>query len=217
MRERRFVKGAEVRSSTSGRISGHAAVFHEKYILADYPDFRVEETIKPGAFDRAIREKHDVVAAFNHNLDVVLGRTPNTLSLSEDWKGLYFDCEPPDTQAARDVRTLIERNMVTGCSFAFSVTKQTRTEKMVGQQLVVTRQIEDLDLHDVGPCTTPAYTQTDVSARQVDFRSLFHDGAPAVARMHLPELGEIVRVAAPFVVDEAREKLRLRVALLQRM
>lgn len=221
MKERRFVKGAEVRTEASGHIDGHAAVFGAKYVLADYPDFKVIETIKPGAFSRAIREKQNVVCVFNHNADAVLGRTPKTLSLSEDWKGLYFDCEPPDTQVGRDVRTLIERGDVAGASFAFSVVKQTRTEKMVGQQLVVTRQIEDVDLYDVSPVLQPAYESTDVSARQVDFRSLFSDGAPEVVRAHLSDLGlprEItLRRDTTVVSAEEIQRLRLRVAVLQRL
>jgi HK97 family phage prohead protease len=217
VRERRFVKGAEVRAAGSGRIDGHAAVFGATYTLADYPDFKVVETIKRGAFSRAIAEEQSVVALFNHDQNFVLGRTPNTLSLSEDWKGLYFSCELPDTQAARDLRTLIQRGDVTGCSFAFEAVKQKRTEEVINKQLVVTRQIEDVNLYDVSPVVTPAYGETDVSARQIDFRSMFHDGAPEVARMHLPELGEILRAAAPFVDEDVREKLRLRLLLLQRL
>src|SRR5580765_670123 len=191
MKERRFVRGAEVRAvAESGHIDGHAAVFNEVYVLVDYPDFRVEEIIKPGAFDRAIREKQDVRALFNHDPNYILGRTTaGTLSLKEDKRGLYFDNTPPDTQVGRDVRTSIDRGDISGCSFAFEVLKQTRTEEMVDKQLIVTRTVEDVNLYDVGPVTYPAYESTDVNARQVDFRGLFPNGYPSQLRKHIGDLG----------------------------
>jgi HK97 family phage prohead protease len=222
VKERRFV-GTEVRAAASGHIDGHAAVFGESYVLADYQDFKVVEKIKAGAFARAIMEKQDVRALLNHDANFVLGRTKaGTLTLKEDRRGLFFDCLPPDTAAGRDVRTLIERGDISGCSFAFSATKQTRTEEIVGKQTVVTRLIEDVDLFDVSVVTYPAYESTDVSARQIDFRSLFSDGCPAAIYPHLADLGlpkEItLRRSTPSrTSDEERARLRLRVALLQRL
>ena len=223
MKERRFVAGAEVRTAASGQIDGHAAVFNTDYTLADYPDFKIIESIKPGAFARAIRERHDVRCLMNHDVNFLLGRTASkTLSLEEDRRGLYFRCSPPDTQVGRDVRTLIERGDISGCSFAFNVTQQTRTETFVGKQMIVRREISDVDLIDVGPVTHPAYESTDVHARQVDFRSLFSDGCPEAIHLHLGELGlpkEIMlrKVLPSFSAAEERERLRLRVELLRRL
>jgi len=192
MIERRFVKGAEVRMAGNGHIDGHAAVFNEEYVLCDYPDFRVVETIKPGTFSRAIAEKQDVRGLFNHEPSHLLGRTTaGTLSLQENSRGLYFDCDPPDTQIGRDVRTLIARKDITGCSFAFKVTKQTRTEEEDNGKVTVRRAIEDVDLYDVGPVTYPAYEGTDVKARTQELRGVFEDGIPDKLRSHIPALSEI--------------------------
>jgi HK97 family phage prohead protease len=185
--ERRFVQGAEVRAAQSGHIEGHAAVFNEEYVLCDYPDFRVVETIKPGTFSRSISEKQDVRGLFNHEASQLLGRTTaGTLTLKEDQRGLQFDCDPPDTQVGRDVRTLIQRKDITGCSFAFKVTKQTRTEEELNGKTTVRRTIEDVDLYDVGPVTYPAYTGTDIAAREL--RAVFADAVPEKLMQHLPEL-----------------------------
>lgn len=188
MRERRFVKGAEVRATEAGHIEGHAAVFNQEYVMWDTPSFRVVEVIKPGAFSRALKEKQDVRALFNHDASNILGRSQsNTLTLDENGRGLHFDCNPPETQLGRDVRTLIKRGDITGCSFAFTVKKQERTEEEIDGKIHVRREIQDVDLYDVGPVTYPAYEGTDVKARSIELRSLFPDGIPEKLKDKLPK------------------------------
>ena len=190
MIERRFTHSAQVRAKGDGHIEGHAAVFGEEYVLWDSPGYRVVETIKEGSFSRALKEKQDVRGLFNHNPDQVLGRTSaKTLALKEDKDGLYFDCEPPDTQIGRDVRTLVSRGDITGCSFAFTVTQEVVTETKNGEQVIRKREIQDVDLFDVGPVTYPAYTGTDVSARSIEMRAaMFPAGVPAAIAKLIPEL-----------------------------
>lgn len=194
MIERRFVKGAQVRAAQNGHIEGHAAVFNEDYVLCDYPDFKVIETVRPGTFSRAISEKQDCRALFNHEPSHLLGRTTaGTLTLAEDSRGLHFDCNPPDTQVGRDVRTLITRGDITGCSFGFKVTKQTRTEEENNGKTTVRRAIEDVDLFDVSPVTYPAYEGTDVKARAIELRAVFPEGVPDSVKAHAsPELRQLI-------------------------
>src|SRR2546427_740708 len=99
-REVRCVSGHELRAS-GNNIEGYAAIFNS--LSEDLGGFR--ERIRTGAFARAIREKQDCRALFNHNPNMILGRTRSgTLRLSEDGTGLLFDCNLPDTSAGRDVR-----------------------------------------------------------------------------------------------------------------
>lgn len=172
MIERRFVKDAEVRfrarsdSEKGSHIEGHAAVFNQEYVLWDGGSVRVVETIKPGAFTRALKEKQDVRCLFNHEPDNLLGRTAaGTLALSQDKAGLFYSCELPETQMARDVATLVQRGDISGCSFGFTVTKQTTREEKKDKITLYTREIEDVDLFDASPVTYPAYEGTDVTAR----------------------------------------------------
>lgn len=187
-RERRtFHTGIEVRAADNGHINGYAAVFNQEYILWDSPDLRVVERIKPGAFTRSLQAKDDVRCLFNHDANNVLGRTTaGTLSLEQDDHGLKFDNEPPDTQLGRDLRVSIKRKDITGCSFAFIVTKQTRTEEENNGKTTITREIEEVSpVFDVGPVTYPAYEGTDVSARAAELRSAFdgEDIPPAVTEV----------------------------------
>ncbi len=160
--ERRALRGLELRTNGGApKITGYAAVFN--MMSEDLGFFR--EIIMPGAFDRALREGHDVRALWNHNPDVVLGRTKSgTLALSVDEKGLLVSITPPDTQAARDVVESIKRGDVDGMSFGFrTLGDNWRTEE--GEQI---RELTDVELVDVSPVAFPAYPQTQVSARALE-------------------------------------------------
>lgn len=197
--ERRFVKGAEVRALESGHIAGHAAVFNQEYTLYSWGDFELRETIKPGAFGRALRESDDVRCLFNHNADNILGRSAaGTLAMKEDSSGLYYDCDAPDTQLGRDVRTSIKRRDITGCSFAFMPTKQSWRDVVQDGKTIRFRDIEEVELYDVGPVTYPAYEGTDVDARSLEMRAarVWPQGLPEDVIEHCPELRELAKVHA---------------------
>src|SRR5687767_38420 len=119
--ERRFgTDSPEVRKA-GGKptIAGYAALFD---VEANLLFFR--EKIAPGAFRRAIRERHDVRGLLNHNPDLVLGRTTaGTLRLVEDRKGLHYEIDPPDTTVGHDVTESIRRGDISQSSFAFIVKK----------------------------------------------------------------------------------------------
>jgi Escherichia/Staphylococcus phage prohead protease len=180
-REVRFITGAQIRAKSGEKpgVEGYAAVFNQRSVNLGW--FR--EEIKPGAFARAIREKQDVRGLMNHDANLVLGRTKNgTLKLKEDDFGLRFEADLPDTQTARDLHELVKRGDIDGCSFGFVVTKQTwREERQQDGSMLTIREVEDLDLFDVGPVTFPAYTQTSV-----DSRSLWPEGLPEEVRAHAP-------------------------------
>jgi hypothetical protein len=172
--ERRFFKAAELRASPSGGLKGIAAPYNE--LSEDLGGFR--ERIIPGAFSRCLNEGADVRCLFNHDADMILGRTKSgTLRLSEHAQGLYFDCDLPDTQAGRDVRESVKRGDISQCSFGFTVRGQNWLESGTIRELV------DVDLYDVSPVTFAAYPQTSVSARQqIEPSALWPDGIPAEVR-----------------------------------
>jgi len=139
------------------KIKGYAAVF-DKW-SDNLGGFR--EKIAPGAFKKTLKEA-DVRALFNHDPNVVLGRTSNgTLLLREDDKGLYMEIEPPDTADARDLMTLIARGDVDQASFAFKAVKDAWELEPNPPE----RTLVELGLFDVSPVTYPAYPQTTVDVR----------------------------------------------------
>ena len=142
-------------------LEGHAAVFDQ--LSEDLGGFR--EKIAPGAFAETIK-RDSVVALWNHDSNLVLGRTSaGTLDLSEDAIGLRFRNRPPDTAWFRDRALSIERKDVDGCSFGF-VTERDRWSTGPGGARV--RTLEKVTLLEVSPgCTFPAYPQTDVALRSM--------------------------------------------------
>jgi HK97 family phage prohead protease len=168
----------EIRSEGDApKICGHAAVFNTP---ADLGYFR--EQIAPGAFREAIG-RDDVKCLFNHDSNCVLGRNrAGTLRLSEDEVGLYFECDPPDTQWGRDVITSMQRGDITQCSFGFIPTKQQWDES--GD--VPLRTIKNCQLFDVSPVTYPAYDSTDCQARSAaDVLQEHRSAAPADFQIEL--------------------------------
>lgn len=147
-------------------IAGYAAVFNRETVIGG-GTWGFREQIAPGAFDEALG-RDDVRALFNHNPDILLGRTASgTLRLSVDKKGLRYEVDLPDTAQARDVRTLIQRGDVSGSSFAFRVEDEGAQwdETEVKKGKLPLRTITRAELFDVSPVTYPAYPQTSVSAR----------------------------------------------------
>ena len=134
------------------------------------------EIILPGAFDRALREAHDVRALWNHNADVVLGRTKSgTLRLSVDEHGLRSEIDMPETRAAEDALASIRRGDVDGMSFGFRVL----TDNWRSQDGVQIRELTDLELLDVSPVAYPAYPATQVSTRALERAKAEPTAAPA--------------------------------------
>jgi HK97 family phage prohead protease len=148
------------------RIEGYAAVFDGEF---HHPAGFVE-SIKRGAFSRALAEKQDVRALINHDANMILGRTKNgTVRLRQDSKGLWFSVDLPNTQVARDLHASISRGDIDQCSFSFKPLKETWGDrKQADGSYVATRLVEDLDLFDVSAVTYPAYATTSVQANSVE-------------------------------------------------
>lgn len=143
-------------------VAGYAALYYDGTPATEFRlwDDTVER-ILPGAFDRAARED-DCRGLFNHNADLVLGRTAaGTCRLTVDAKGLAYEIDLPDTQAARDLAVALQRGDVSGSSFTFEATDQAWAEV----DGLFIREIRAVTLWDVGPVTFPAYTATTAGIR----------------------------------------------------
>jgi len=160
-KERRFNPEIEIRELDDGTrvISGYAIVFNSE--SRDLGGFK--EVIAPGSLKNA--DMTDVVALFNHDTNIPLGRTPATLTLKTTNKGLRYDIKPPETQAAKDLIQSIERGDVKGSSFGFSIAKD--GDEWIEPQSkgdIWRRTITSFDrIFDVSPVVYPAYEATDTS------------------------------------------------------
>ncbi len=158
--ERRFFE-SEVRAlEDTNKIKGYGAVFGKR--SEDLGGF--QETIAKGAFDGRLDD--DVRGLFNHDANIVLGRTKSgTLKLSIDENGLGYEIDCPDTQVARDLKTSIQRGDVDQSSFAFTVDDDEFTEV----DGVIIRTITKVKrLYDVSPVTYPAYPDASAGVRSLE-------------------------------------------------
>lgn len=154
----------ETRASGQTAIVGYAAKYN--VLSLDLGGFR--ERILSGAFDKVLsrqRGKQDVIAVFNHDPNILLGRTSSgTLELSSDDKGLKYSVTPPAERA--DIISLILRKDLRGSSFAFTVSKD--GESYASDAGGAVRSISQISgLYDVGPVVSPAYpsSTTGISMR----------------------------------------------------
>lgn len=144
-------------------LSGYAAVYNQ--LSVDFGGWR--EIIRPGAFTGTLAKGPDTRANVDHMGGLnVIGRTRNgTLTLAEDAQGLRVVIQPPDTQAGRDVMTLVKRGDLNQMSFAFWTLRDNWLE--TGEYVL--RELNELDIDggDVSIVTYPAYPQTSVQMRSL--------------------------------------------------
>jgi HK97 family phage prohead protease len=129
-----------------------------------------EEVIAPGAFDYALQKDYDIRCLFNHESELILGRTKaNTCKVFVNAQGNLEYTWVPDYENPTHVSVVrsIMRGDITQSSFAFTIREQTWTESEkygnMGKRVV--NVIEDL--YDVSPVTYPAYEETEADARSI--------------------------------------------------
>src|SRR5262245_2317846 len=182
-REVRHLEG--LRAETTGatpRLIGTAIVFNER--SQDLGGFI--EVIAPGAVQY---DDHALVALHNHDTSRVLGRSPRTLVVTTDTRGLHFELDPP--KSAADLVESVQRGDATGVSFAFSHAKDswdmTATPPL--------RTIHSMRVHEISLATTfPAYAGPHVA---VALRSLESARAAAPSPLEVPVPEPIAPVVDP--------------------
>ena len=182
MERRTSTVDLEVRAAgddTPPVIFGYAAVFNQ--LSEDLGGFR--ERIAPGAFTKALGD--DVRALFNHDPNIVLGRTrAKTLRISEDQKGLAIEIDPPQTPVALALMESLRRGDVSQMSFGF----QTVNDQWDMIDGAMVRTLMEVRLFDVSPVTYPAYPQTEAALRSLDeFRKLSEPPTH-------PDMGDLARM-----------------------
>lgn len=170
--ERRFLpiaqSGLKVEQRADGKgnvISGLAAVTNQ--LSVNLGGFR--ERNAPGWTRTALTEElltgdEDPKSLFNHNQDLILGRTQNkTLELEEVDGGLSSRTYLIDTTHGENCRKDVQHGNITQMSYAFTVLDEV-------WEVIEWENIRTIILlkriFDTSPVTYPAFPQTSISARQ---------------------------------------------------
>lgn len=172
--ERRVLTFTPVRKmdddKESRRIVGYASLFNSDS-EALWGSF--VEQVDPRAFDEA--DMSDVRSLFNHDDNKILGRTPRTLRLSIDDKGLLYELDTAPTTYGNDLMISMERGDVTQSSYGFTVEKDEWIDRSNEGLLPLRRILKIGRVFDVSPVTYPAYPETTS-----EVRSRFGGEAPEI-------------------------------------
>ena len=139
-------------------LRGYPIVFNAETTIYDGWYGEIRETILPNALDGTDLTNVYLITGHNIEPDKVLGRSGVNMKVEVDETGLYFECELPNTQLARDMYNLVESGIVDGMSFGFRCGDEVNMETM-------TRTITHIDeLFEVSITPFPAYKEASVIA-----------------------------------------------------
>lgn len=138
-------------------LRGYPILFNTETEIYDFWYGEIRETILPTALEGT--DLSNVYLLTGHNPDNLLGRVGVNLRLEIDEEGVFFECELPNTQLARDIYNLVESGILDGMSFGFRCSDQVNSETK-------TRTITHIDeLYEITITPFPAYKETCVIAR----------------------------------------------------
>ena len=116
------------------------------------------ERFAPGA----VQLDDDLLALFDHQTSMVLGRTSaGTLEADDGPDGVDMVAYPPDTTWARDLRISMERGDIKHMSFRFIPIED--DWEVIGD--VVVRTVTKAEILELSVVSLPAYPQTSAQAR----------------------------------------------------
>ena len=133
-------------------LEGYAVVFNTPAQVGNFEEIILREALSE-------TDLSDVALFYNHDTNrIPLARTPKTLQLKTDARGLKFTAELPDSEEGRAIYESVKRGDLRGCSFAFTVEKDIWVK---GKRII--RQISKIYECSIVPY--PAYSDTTVEAR----------------------------------------------------
>lgn len=153
------LSNTEVRETPNGfKFRGYAAIFNS--LSEDLGGY--QEMISPGAFSRSLQENPDIRLLINHDPNKILARTPRTMRVNEDSRGLAVEADLPNTTYGNDLAESLSRGDISQMSFRFRPVDST-WEKRDSTPIEV---LKDVDLIEVSAVTFPAYPASTASLQE---------------------------------------------------
>lgn len=167
----RHIAEAELMADENRMISGYGIVFDSDSSPLQIWDDQTGRIVE--AVEIITRESlkgadmRDVISAFNHDFDKVLGRTTSgTLKLSTDAKSVAYRANAPNTTYADDVLELLKRGDLSGSSFVFSMDWGEGYDiKERADGVLQASPIKITKVYEMGPVVNPAYPETTAQNR----------------------------------------------------
>jgi HK97 family phage prohead protease len=141
-------------------IDGRAITFNSPTLIYEYEGIKYYEVIDAGALDQC--DMSDVVLRYNHTEHMfIMARTrKGSLRLTKDELGLSLSATLFNITQARDLYTLIKEGAIDKMSFAFTVAEDSYNSETRTRTILKIKK-----LYDVAAVDTPAYDDTELSAR----------------------------------------------------
>jgi uncharacterized protein len=172
--------GADADGGDGLTFEGIAAVFGEETVIDSW-EGRFIETVRKGAFRKAIRERTPVMQ-FDHGRHPLIGSIPigRIEDLRETDEGLAVQARLSDNWLIEPVRDAVRDRTVNGMSFRFEVVRDEWRDangKLVkpdelarllwdaGDRGPLRRTLVEVKLPELGPVVFPAYAGTSASVR----------------------------------------------------
>ena len=135
---------------SAGELSGYAFKYSETA-----SGFYGEERFSPSL---KVEYAEPCLLLRDHNPERLLARKGQNLSIKTDESGLYFEVSKlPETLLAKETKTLIKDQVLTGASVGFMPTKERKDGKV--------NVFENIRLYEISIVPSPYYTSSKVDAR----------------------------------------------------
>ena len=149
-------------SMQGDKIGGYASVYdapsHPLTVRGINGGKPFTEKVDRGAFDNSLRSNISLLVGHDSR-DLLANTKSGLLQLNSDAHGLAFEVTLPDTQRAKDIRALVDANVLSEMSFGFNVIADSWSGS--------TRTLTQVRLLEVSIVENGAYPQTSAEARHL--------------------------------------------------
>ena len=149
-------------SMQGDKIGGYASVYdapsHPLTVRGINGGKLFTEKVARGAFDNSLRSNISLLVGHDSR-DFLANTKSGLLQLNSDAHGLAFEVTLPDTQRAKDIRALVDANVLSEMSFGFNVIADSWSGS--------TRTLTQVRLLEVSIVENGAYPQTSAEARHL--------------------------------------------------
>ena len=157
-----ITRSSTISASREGNtLSGYAIRWNDESRVIREQGKVFTERIERSACDITGKGFDDIKLFFQHNNEMPLARTNNnSLRLTNDPSGLWFEAELPNTTLASDIKDLLNRGTLDG-SMSFGFTASDIRWSRDGQS----RSIHEGKLFEISLVVDPAYKNTQSELR----------------------------------------------------
>ena len=166
------IREAQEGQPQSRIIEGYAIVFGvESRLIVDYWD-AYREIIEKGAVTAEDLKGFDIKMTMYHNREKILARSNKgvgTLNLHVDEVGVKYSFEAPNTPDGNTALELVRRGDLSGSSFMYWTDEANNVSYEKNEDGVIIRHVKKIsEIMDMTIAADPAYTQTNVTARELE-------------------------------------------------